>query len=460
MRRLAGMTIAASLALSLSPAGAQDLNDFAWAFPLTLTSTDAGSAWRIDLTTEVYAHVHDAALRDIAVFSADGRPVPSARVGVDGVQGSVERSQPVPLLALPAATSVNAVTDLHLVVERDANGRLRRLEAGDSSAPAGVAVTHDWLIDASAIHGALERIVLAWDEPSDGVVANFELAVGDDLDHWRPIGNGRVFALRQGDARLDRRDLALAGVRAKYLRLHRSDDGVPLTGLRAELRYTLASTVAPPLTWLDAKVLPAAASAKDGSVHYDYALPASLPVRRVRIALESDNALADVTLYGGTGEDREAIGRTTAFRLRNGDDTLRNGDLDVTLRGRIDTLHIEAHTPIAVAPRVQVAFRPDRFVFLAEGPAPYTLAAGSARAIRPNYPIEAALASLRARLGADWQPPMAGIGAGHSSGVGAVLQPAPEPFAWRRWLLWAVLIAGVVLVGSLALSLLRGTRAE
>lgn len=458
MRTLATIAIAASLALSA--ASPQDLRDYAWAFPLTLPSTDPGNAWRIDLTTEVYAHVHDAALRDIAVFNADGRPVPSARVGADAPPGSSERGEPATLLALPVVKSPNAIGDLRLVVERDANGRLRRLEAGDSSAPAGAAATRDWLIDASAIHGALERLVLAWDTPADGVVAHFELAAGNDLDHWRPVGSGRVFALRHGDARLDRRDLPLGGVHAKYLRLHRSDDGAALTGLRAELRYTVANAVVPALVWVDAKALPAPAQANDDSVHQDYVLPAALPVRRVRIELQTDNALADVVLYGNSGEQRETLAHATAFRLRDGSDSLRNGDLDVTPRARLDSLRIESRTPLNTAPRVQVAFHPDRFVFLAEGSLPYTLATGSARAMRPDYPVEAALASLRARLGADWRPPPAHIGAGHPSGGDAALQPAPAPPAWRRWLLWAVLVAGVVLVGAFALSLLRSPRAE
>ncbi len=448
---------ALAILLTLSPALAQELRDHAQAFTLTLPPGDDGNAWRIDLTPAVYAHVHDAALRDIAVFNADGHPVPSARV--DATPGRVQRSETVPLLPLPAATPPNVGADLRLVVERDDAGRLRRLETGDVMAAADAGGTRDWIVDASAIDGALERIVLDWDTPADGIVAHFELAVGDDLEHWRPIGGGSVFALRQGEARLDRRDLATGGVRAKYLRLHRSDRGAALAGLRAALRHTAAASEAPLQAWIDAVPAQAAAGTTGDVVHYDYRLPAALPIERVRIELATDNALADVAVYAGSTA-REPLARTTAFRLRNGGDSLRNDAVDVAPRTRIDTLRIEARTPIAVAPHVQVAFRPDRFVFLAEGPAPYTLAVGSARAKRPDYPIEAALASLRARLGADWQPPPARIGDGRASGGDAALQAPPAPFAWRRWLLWAVLAAAAALVLGFALSLLRGTRGD
>ena len=452
MKRPAGIALAAALALS--PAAAQDLADHAWAFPLVLPTTDAGTAWRIDLTPAVYAHVHDAALRDIAVFNAEGRPVPSARIGAGAPRTGTGRDDPVPLLALPAATAPALGGDLRLVVERDGSGRLHRIEAGDTNTPAD-ASTRDWIVDASTIDGALERLVLAWDAPADGVVARFELAAGDDLENWRPIGGGSVFALRQGDARIDRRDLATGGVRAKYLRLHRSDGGAALAGLRAGLRHAVAAAVAPAPLWLDAKTIEPAADAAAGIAHHDYALPAALPIERVRIELATDNALADIVLHGFAGERREELARTIAFRLRNGGDSLRNGDVDVAPHARIDTLRIEARTPIAAAPQVRVAYRPDRFVFLAEGPAPYTLAVGSARAVRPDYPVEAALASLRARLGTDWQPPPARIGEGRISGGDAALRPAPAPVAWRRWLLWGVLVGGAVLIGTFALSLLR-----
>lgn len=452
MKPLAGLALGAVLALS--PAMAQQLADYAWAFPLTLPSTDAGDAWRIDLTPAVYAQVHDAALRDIAVFNAEGHPVPSARIGTDAERGSIERDDPVPLLALPATTAADLGIDLHLVVERDGAGRLRRLEAGDANAPVDVA-TRDWIVDASAIDGALERLVLAWDAPADGIVARFQLAAGDDLENWRPIGGGSVFALRQGDARLDRRDLATGGVHANYLRLHRSDSGAALAGLRAEMRHVVAATVASAPLWVDAKALEPAADAGDRTMRHDYVLPAALPIERVRIELATDNALAGIVLSGIAGERREELARTIAFRLRNGGDSLRNGDVDVAPRARVGALRIDARTPIAAAPRLRAAYRPDRFVFLAEGPAPYTLAVGSARALRPDYPVEAALASLRARLGGDWQPPAARIGEGHASGGDAALRPAAPPFAWRHWLLWSVLVAGAMLVAVFALSLLR-----
>jgi hypothetical protein len=95
-------------------------------------------------------------------------------------------------------------------------------------------------------------------------------------------------------------------------------------------------------------------------------------------------------------------------------------------------------------------------VFLAEGAAPYTLAVGSARVQRAAYPVDVALASLRAQLGRNWQPPLATLGAERESAGAAAFQTPALPVPWRRWLLWVVLLLGAVVVGGFALSLLRG----
>jgi len=60
--------------------------------------------------------------------------------------------------------------------------------------------------------------------------------------------------------------------------------------------------------------------------------------------------------------------------------------------------------------------------------------------------------------GTPWQPGEAQLGQRELRAGGDAYQPAselPQPRDWKTWLLWAVLIAGSVIVGGLALSVLR-----
>jgi hypothetical protein len=118
---------------------------------------------------------------------------------------------------------------------------------------------------------------------------------------------------------------------------------------------------------------------------------------------------------------------------------------------------VEPATPLDRAPTLRAAFRPDRFVFLAQGDGPYRLVAGSARTRRGDYPVDAALAQLRVKLGADWQPPLATLGTRVTLQGEIAFTPAPAETHrdWKTWLLWAVLVGAAALIGGLALSLLR-----
>ncbi|TCO37746.1 DUF3999 domain-containing protein [Dokdonella fugitiva] len=445
-----------SFALAGFPAGAADLHDYAWTFTIETPAGVESSAWRVDLDPAVYAWVRDPALRDVAVFNAEGEPVPVARVAAETMAQAHEHTEALPLLALPADGAVAGGGDLRLLIERDAQGRLRRLDAGDDAATK--AGERAWLVDASGLDGAIERIILAWESPASGVVARFEISAGDDLEHWRRVGEGSVLSLREGDARLDRNDIALPDVRAKYLRLRRVDDGAALAGLNASVRVVERAAAVPLRRWIDARAVELPADERGATARYAYALPAALPVEQARVELASDNALAALTLSARDGAAWSELARFTAFRLRSGEETLRNGDIDLVAPRRLDTFRLDARTPLATAPRLAFAFRPDRFVFLAEGAAPYRLAVGSAIARRPDYPLDAALASLRASRGRDWQPPQATLGAGRASGGDAALLPPPTPTPWRQWLLWGVLALGAALVGAFALNLLRERR--
>jgi hypothetical protein len=456
------LAAASVLIFVLQTARANSPADYAYVFPIATAATpgnSASSAWRVELTPEVYRWTQDSALRDLEIFNADGRPVPFARIAVEPVATAREQNADLPTLELPVSAKPGAASDLRLVIDRDADGRLRRIDAGEATQAA--APTRDWLIDASAFDRAIDSLALSWREPASGVVARFTIDASDDLQIWRNAGHATVLALEQQGARLERRDIALGGVRAKYLRLHRLDDGAVLQGVRVRARSIERGRAVPTRVWIGADLVPPGADAvPPGTARFDYSLPAALPIDSARIELSNDNALAPISLFARTSDASPwlRIAGLTAFRLREGDETLRNGDVDVQSAQRLSGFRIESTTTIAAPPRVMLGYRPDSLVFLAEGNGPYVLAAGSVRARHADYPIDAALATLRATLGKDWQPPVATLGpARASAGETALHSPAP-PLPWRRWLLWAILAGGALLIAGLSLSLLRGEK--
>jgi hypothetical protein len=459
-----GFFAAVLFVFAIRAAAANSPADYAYVFPIQTPAHDtseASSAWRVELTPDVYRWAQDADLRDIEIFNAEQHPVPFARIAAEPSSTTAEQTTAIPALELPTSAK-STPGDLRLVIDRDAEGHLRRIDAGERSSAA--TTSGDWLLDASGLDRAIDRIVLSWREPASGIVARFAIDTSDDLQSWRSAGTATVLALEQQGARLERREIPLGGVRAKYLRLRRLDDGSAIVGLSAEAHSVKHTRALPERAWVDAQTKPAPLEepVARGIARFDYTLEAALPIDIARIELASDNALAPVSLFARTSQAASApwirLGGLTAFRLRQGGETLRNDDIDMRGAERLQVFRIESSTALAEPPRLTLGYRPDSLVFLAEGNGPYVLAAGSAQARHANYPIEPALASLRASLGKDWQPPLAKLESARTSGGDNALRTPPPPVPWRRWVLWAILVGGALLIAGLALSLLRGAK--
>jgi Protein of unknown function (DUF3999) len=455
---------------------------YAYAWPLQTQGDSA--AWQVQLTPEVYAAISTEDLRDLAVINGASEAVPFALDNTVARAVSLDTAVDLPLFNLPELPRSAAGDEtIRLHIDRGPDGRLRRLDAqvggaAVSSAAAPASGQRDLLLDASAVHAPLSGLRIAWSDTAGDVTAQFSISASDDLQQWRAlVPNATVLNLKQDGNSLARHTIALNDVRAAYLRMHRLDDGPALPGLTVQAHtMSLSSNESNPDLWLEAtpesgtaQLLYPTLAPGDARqrTFYAYHLPAVLDIRSVRLALVDDNSIARVELESRRAQAQSdpnswlACGGGIAFRLRQGDSIIDNDDWPISPSRRARDWRIELTTPLQHAPNLAVAYRPDRFVFLAQGAGPYRLVAGSANARRGDYPVDTALAQLRAKLGADWQPPLTTLGAravlaGQGALEAAVVAPVERD--WKTWLLWGLLVGAAAVVGALALSLLRGPR--
>ena len=141
-----------------------------------------------------------------------------------------------------------------------------------------------------------------------------------------------------------------------------------------------------------------------------------------------------------------------AFRLGNNGEEVRHVAPPVN-RVRDRQWRVASKPALAKAPTLQLQYRPERFVLLAQGPRPYTLVAGSVRAAREDYPVQAALAA------SNTPPQPATLGEGSEAGGAAAMAPKRGE-DWQRWVLWAVLALGACLVLLVSLRVLRQPKPE
>ncbi|MES2672087.1 MAG: DUF3999 domain-containing protein [Pseudomonadota bacterium] len=472
----AALLSAALAATAAQPEASKAIGDYAYRWPLKTEGQNA--AWQFELTPEVYAALIDPELGDFVVLNADGQAVPVARLTIDPATRPGVAQAPLPVFALPRRASTAGTDDLSLRLERDGSGRLRLLQVdmGAPATPATLATPApampapiDYVMDADLGRdpkrpATVDRLDLRWPEIGD-IHARFAVEGSDDLEHWQMLVEGAaVVSLRRGGSVLQRRDIALPPTSLRYLRLRQLDVD-PVPNLQVTARRTRGGAHPPQWRRMRAEFVDTAPDAFGKGHLYRYRLPAKLPVGRVGVILGADNATAEVILDAQNGsvpgdEAWTPIGRTLLFRLQqNG---LRIDNEDYALTAPIAAREWRLRSPIALtpAPTMDVAYLPDRFVFLAQGSGPYTLAAGSRDARRDPLPVEQALAPLRSRLGAEWSPPVATLGArSEAAGTQAYAEKATPP-DWRRWLLWGFLVLGAAIVGGFALSLLRARKTE
>ena len=437
------LRLIACLALCLAaPALAQTPEDFAWKWPL---HTEGDSpAYVVELDVEVLGAVTRADLRDLAAFNADGEPVPFAPWPPPG--DDIETRDVVPWLRV-APPAQGEPDDLSLRLERDADGRLRVLDLQAGPGSAVPVERHDLLLDRGEEPPPVSVLHLEQGyNLQPPVNLRVRVEASDDLAQWRTLARGLpLVVLDDNGLRIERLRLDFERSQARYLRLAIEGEGrwPPLGYIYAE-RRSAGSDDRP---WKSLDLAGEAVAGEPGV--FAYTLPAPVSAERVDVGLAATNSVSAVQVNArAPGQDWwGGVASFTAFRLGQGADELQHDAPRVEPRRDRDWRVITT-PPLSQAPTLRIGYRPERFVLLAQGRAPYTLVAGSTRTARPDYPVRAALDASRA------QPAIATLGPREEAGGEAALAPRRSE-DWQRWLLWGVLALGGLLVVWMSARVLR-----
>ncbi|HEX5755419.1 MAG TPA: DUF3999 family protein [Arenimonas sp.] len=440
-------TLLLALLLPLSAAASSD--QYARHWPLQVNEPGVHA---VELTPAIYAQIERADLGDLDAFNAAGEPLAFGPLATLIAQPEPQWRS-VQWFQLPATTTGQG-DDLSLQIDRGTDGRLSlRAQVTGESNPAA---TGDLIVDTGVnLEDSQRLLALAFDFSSDAAdfSAQVQVESSDDLHRWHGVGSGTVMQLQQNGQLLQRRQLDLGGSNGRYLRLRRVDASaaLPVTGISVQTRAAAAPDPRP-------SVRLAAELVSREQRTFIYRLPGRIPIEEVDLRLAQDNAVAVAQLAsreGGRGAWRPR-GSLTAFRLRAADVELQNEPL--RLGGSRDReWRVELGHDVAEAPVLEFAYRPERWLLLTQGAAPYVIAAGSSRARRTDLPLAALLAPIRAKYGADWQPELAALGEPIVVAGDAAIAPTPQE-RYSNHALWILLIGSAAAIALMVFRLLREQR--
>ncbi|MDF3935090.1 DUF3999 domain-containing protein [Pseudomonas citronellolis] len=434
---------------------AENAADYPLQVPLQLQGE--GPWYRLQVPMSVQMAAAHADLRDLRVFDKEGEALPYALSAAPAQGSSTAHEAGARLFPLYGAEA-DPGQQPGLRIQRSTTGTL--VEVLPDAAPAAAGERRSgWLLDAGAADFPFERLALDWSSDAEGF-QHFRIEASDDLQHWRSWGDGQLARLSFNGERMDVSDVVLPGEKARYLRLSwpAGNAAVTLKAARLEGRTDVAASA--PLVWSEPI---AGRREQDGSYRWD--LPQALPLERVRVNLDpaAQHLMAPVALSArnnagqGTQDNWYPLARGVLYDLPLDGRQVRQDEL--VLGGQpVRQLRLvtdERGTGLGTAaPSLSVAMRAREMVFLVRGSAPYQLAMGKREATSASLPLSVLIPGYQAdKPGQIGQASLAG-----TLQVAQAQDAAASGGDWKRIGLWAVLLGGVLLLGAMAFSLLRGQR--
>ena len=436
-------------------ADAPKLMDYAWGFPITVSEN--ASFYSVELPLEVNQSVTDPALRDAGVFNGDERPVPRMFTQVDDEQERAERSNPLP--TLPLYESVDASTDENgLLIEREGDSTQFKFDLEDLLAPDDDEQLVAYIVDTRQTDDNATALDLVWGQMEPGFMGRVMVSGGNDLQNWSQVGSAVIAYLREDAASIEQRRIRLRRGDFDFLRIrweglpdnwHLSQVmGVYVDGAADTFRkyVTLESTGVDP---------------DDGG--QIFSLNGAPMVDQVRIVLPVPNTVISATVFYWS-ERRErwlSAGHGSYHHIIRNNNAVMSDPLTIS-KARTSRFKVVINRgPTDVPVQLEVGWRPDKLLFLAQGQSPFTLAAGSANdALRefPQHRIygQRSLAALSENSG---QVVSATLGQRYALG-GPERLVATRQINWRTLLLWFGLVMGVVFVGFMATKTNREQRSQ
>lgn len=448
---LGGALLAAAAAAEL-PAPAE----FAWR--ATLDTNGQAGLVRVALPGDALAHLQSSDAADLRVFDAHGSAVPFALSTPRAAALPGDRTTQLRALPLHASASTSAsARAVEVRIAQENGARSVWVQFGAAAAPLRSPRLPATLFDTRSLQEEIAAFVVQGRWPPNTPLA-FTLSISRDLATWTPLPTeGRVYWFEgQGapanDALVLRRPQRLTG---HYLRLDwREQDNVSVHALVgvAATRMVPAHPSAP---------LPEPVA--DGEAALEWTLPFATPIVQLALATNRLGTVAPLRILGRerASDPWRLLGHSVLYRLDDGGGVPAASGPVTLAASSVRWLRVEAlhSTRLADVPLTAHAFfAPTEVVFVARTSGRYELTAGRAATPRAALPLSILAATTAASLDA--------LPAAHIVFT-RTHAPAPPP-AWARWLppgtdpravgLWLVLAVAVLVLGVVAIALLRQTQ--
>ena len=346
-------------------------------------------------------------------------------------------------------------TGLALSVTRNAAGTTVSVNAADGE-PAPGKVLGGYVLDTSALDEPLVALTFALPETTGATTMRFAIDASDDLAVWRNVStDATLVSIEYAGQRLTRNRVEFAPIKAKFLRLSWAA-ARPVIEFGAVSGEYGERTVDTPRQWRGATGTRVA----DHEGDFEYDLGGAFPVDRIVVDLATPNSIVPATLSARSRptEPWQFAGSTVFYRLaQQSGDITSPPFLVAGNERRYWLLHVDPRSGATgqAPPPLRAGWQPQEIVFAARGPAPFTLAYGNLAASAGALPISTLVPGYDSMRELPASVATAAIAAGAPQIVLGGPERLQKPPDVKRWVLWAALVLGVLVLGWMAWRLSR-----
>lgn len=416
----------------------------------TLDAPSGSALYRLDLPEEVYQAVAHDDLRDIRVFNAEGRAVPSSfqMKPTEEVHTTEERALSFFPIQGEETREYGAASE---VVIQQGTGSVVVRYGG--AAPVKKAATRGYLVDLREVTDTLRRIELDWEGPVENAFLTVRLSASDELTSgWRDLGGYTLARFTYAGEMLQQKAIELSDIRAKFLQLTWSGQKpLKLTAVRGELAKG---------TWIETKrheTLARSEAVENGDFLYT---KSPVVADRIKIKLPTVNTLVRVEIDSraepkGPWSTRYA---GLVYRVQQQGAEIASPLLKIhPTSDRYWRFHVVGKDASVGkdAPEIEFAWIAHQLFFLAQGNGPFKLAYGLPEAETPDFGFRSLSDTLTGESSAI-APTLATVGAEVKQfAVSRPPEPETAEAPWKQRALWASLVAAILVTSIMAWKLVR-----
>jgi hypothetical protein len=388
---------------------------------------------------------------DIAVFNAAGKQLPHR---IEGQQKGLEKSRTLSLPFFPVLDETVEGAASFWQYEQDQQSFELRYRTWQEKREQSPQEAVSYILKNENTDDRLTKLTINWSQQQTSMIGAMKVENGNDMTSWSPLVSRAVLSrLTHEGSTLQQDEIKLGPTQAKYLRLSwiGGNPGITINEILAEYSTTPDGDAQ---QWIE---LDPVTPIEDEEDAYLFDTGGPMPVRQLAFAIPHDGLYYRGKLYSRMTEEQEWRHRAAInqYRLQREGLTTESSPIDLPdVQDRHWKIVLEQPLNLQAQdyPQIRVRLQPQRLVFLAQGEEPYTLAIGS-RQVEPQ-----SFSLPDHKLPEDFSvETSAQVTLGEEVMLGGEEQlQAPKKKAdLKTWLLWAVLVLGVLVMGWMARGLLR-----